>query len=201
MAHCPRSAKSATNWTDTELYGLNIRVVDVDAATFFELDGPEFPPSTASEVILNNTNRPGGPLTKDDRQFFQYMDLLQQVPPGAPWPRVADFSAFIARMMNYDDKNCLIFQRVDVPFPMVGKFVYSKLDVCLMNVHNGKLLLHIHENKVVSRLDPSTDRIADELFESRRLVILTPQLLPKPSLFFITTIRSSKQPNPSPRCR
>ena len=167
MAHCLRSAKSAANWTDAELYGLNMRVVDVDAATFFELDSPELPPSTVSEVILNNTNKPGGPLTKDDRQFFQYMDLLQQVPRGAPWPRVADFSAFIARMMNYDDQNCLIFQRVDVPFPMAGKFVYGKLDVCLMNVHNGKMLLHIHENKVVFGLDPSTDRIlvADELLK------------------------------------
>lgn len=157
MAHCLRSAKSAANWTDTELYGFNIRVVDVDAATFFELDSLELPPSTVSEVILNNTKRPDGPLAKDDHQFFQYMDLLDQIPPSASWSHVADFSAFIARMMNYDDQDCLIFQRVDVPFPMAGKFVYGKLDVCLKNVHNRKLLLHIHENKVSFGFSSSTD--------------------------------------------
>lgn len=166
MANCPRSAKCAANWTDTELFGFNIRVVDVNAATFFESDSPELPPSTVSEVILNNVQKPEGPLTKDERQFFQYIDIVHPIPFRPGWSHVADFSAFITRMLNYDDEDCLIVQRKAVAFPMIWKVVYDRLDVCLMNVQTRKLLLHIHANKVrYFDFLSSTHRINDELFK------------------------------------
>ena len=138
-------------------------MVGVDAATFFESDSPELPPSTASEVILNNVKKPEGPLTKDERQFFQYIDLVHE--PFSPgWSPVVDFSAFIARMLNYDEKYCLVFERFRVAFYMNFKLVYGGLDVCLMNLQTGKLLLHIHANEVrYSHFLSSTRRINDEL--------------------------------------
>jgi len=90
-AQYPRSAKAAAEWTDAQLADFNIRVDHVDAATFFESDSLKLPPSTVSEVILNNVKKPEGPLTKDERQFFQYIDLVHPVPFCPGWPHVVDF--------------------------------------------------------------------------------------------------------------
>jgi uncharacterized protein YlaN (UPF0358 family) len=145
MANFDRSAKPSSEWTINELLAYNIRVVDVDANVFFKTPG-ELPPPSASDTILNNVDKPDGPLSKDDRQFFQYMKLVEM--QGYSESRVADFAASILRMLNYDDGNQLIRQRAETCLQMYGKRVDSKIDVCVIDENDVEFLLVIHENKV-----------------------------------------------------
>ena len=96
MASLLRSTKSGSNWSDNELLAFNIRVVDAGITAFFNT--PELP-LTVSATILNNMDKPDGPLMKDDRLFFQYMGLVEN--PRSPESRVDDFAAFILRILNY----------------------------------------------------------------------------------------------------
>jgi hypothetical protein len=89
-----RSAKSGSDWSDYELLAFNIRVADASVPAFFNT--AELPPPTVSATILNNMDKPDGPLMKDDRLFFQYMRLVEN--PRSSESRVDDFSAFILRI-------------------------------------------------------------------------------------------------------
>ena len=144
MANFDRSAKPSNEWTDNELLSYNIRVVDVDADVFFKTS--KLPPPSASDTILNNVDKPDGPLAKDDRQFFQYMKLVEM--QGYSESRVTDFAAFILHILNFDDGDRIIRQRGGISLQMFGELVDSKIDVCLMDKDDTEFLLLIHENKV-----------------------------------------------------
>lgn len=141
-----RKAKSSSDWTDYELRAFNIRVVDVDATVFFNT--PELPPPAVSATILNNEEMPGGPLEKNDRQFFQRMNLADGVRVSGS--HVDDFAAFLLHLLNYDDPDRVICQRMEIPFPVAGKYVDAKIEVSLMNELDQELLLIIQEDKVSS---------------------------------------------------
>ena len=104
MANLLRSAKSGSDWSENELLAFNIRVVGATLAAFFNT--PELPPSTVSATILNNMDKPDGPLVKDDRLFFQYMGLVEK--PRSPESRIDDFAAFILRILDYDNEDRVI---------------------------------------------------------------------------------------------
>lgn len=104
-------------------------MVDVSITAFFNT--PELPPPTVSATILNNMDKPDGPLVKDDRLFFRYMELVEK--PHSPESRVDDFAAFILRILNYDNEARVICQRTEISFPMAGQRVDAKIDVCLMD--------------------------------------------------------------------
>lgn len=104
-------------------------MVDVSITAFFNT--PELPPPTVSATILNNMDKPDGPLVKDDRLFFRYMELVEK--PHSPESRVDDFAAFILRILNYDNEARVIYQRTEISFPMAGQRVDAKIDVCLMD--------------------------------------------------------------------
>jgi len=149
MASLLRSAKSGSDWSDNELLAFNIRVVDASITAFFNT--PELPPPTVSATILNNMDKPDGPLMKDDHLFFQYMRLVEN--PRSPESRVDDFAAFILRILNYNNEDRVICQRTKISFPMAGQRVDAKTDVCLMD--ELELLLLVQEDKVSCRMSPS----------------------------------------------
>ena len=100
MASLVRSAKSGSDGSVNELLAFNIRVVDAIIPAFFNTN--ELPLPTASAIILDNMDKPDGPLMKDhhDRLFFQYMKLVEN--PRSPESRLDDFVAFILRILNGD---------------------------------------------------------------------------------------------------
>ena len=145
MSYLLRFAKPSSDWLDNELLAYNIRVVDAGNAAFF--NNPELPPPVVSETILNNMNRPDGPLTKDDRLFFQYMGLVQN--SRSPESHVDDFAAFVLHILNYDSDDRVICRRTEVSFPMASQRVDARMDVCLMD--ELELLLVIQEDKVCTQ--------------------------------------------------
>ena len=97
-------------------------------------------------LILDNTEKPDGPLQKDDRLFFRYLGLVEK--PKSPESHVDDFAAFILRILNYDsdDQDRVICQRPELSFPMAGQRVEAKSDLCVRD-ENDYLLL-VQEDKV-----------------------------------------------------
>ncbi|KAF8219045.1 hypothetical protein L208DRAFT_1455853 [Tricholoma matsutake] len=151
-----RSAKSGSDWSDNELLAFNIQVVDTTITVFFNT--PELPPPTVAPTILNNIDKPDGPLVKGDRLFFQYMRLVEK--PRSPESRVDDFAAFILRILNYDNKDRIICQRTEMSFPMTGHRVDAKTDVCLMD--ELELLLLVQEDKRTSSNDDPEPQVIVE---------------------------------------
>ncbi|KAF8808453.1 hypothetical protein BYT27DRAFT_7137408 [Phlegmacium glaucopus] len=158
MANLLRYAKSGEDWSDNELLAFNIQVVDANIAAFF--DAPELPPPTVSATILNNMDKPDGPLVKGDRLFFQYMELVEK--PCSPESCVNDFAAFILRTLNYDNEDRVICRNTEISFLMAGQRVDAKTDVCVMDELE---LLFVQEVKVNCGIsdDPEPQVIAEAI--------------------------------------
>ena len=93
-----RSAKSGSDWTETQLFQYNVRIDIVDCATFFGI--PALPQPTISPTILNHLIVPPGPLPKVERQFFLY--LRDATRAGSEEACVDDFASHILRLLDYD---------------------------------------------------------------------------------------------------
>ena len=65
------SAKSGSDWTEYELHAFHIQVASVGTAQFF--GNTILLPAAISPAILNNAQMPTGPISKDNRLFFEYL--------------------------------------------------------------------------------------------------------------------------------
>lgn len=146
MANLVRSAKSGSNWGMSELIAYNIVVKNVNAQTFF--GSPNLPQITVSPAILDNLEEPVG-LSKADMDFFAYMDDAMSISPGVE-SFVDDFTAFLLKMMSYDEGRRVVHLRKEMEFEMCGQRVDAKADVCVMERSGmgAKYLLVVQEDKV-----------------------------------------------------
>ena len=109
----------------------NIRVASVGTAQFF--GNTVLPLATISSAILNNAQMPLGPISKDDRLFFEY--LMDAEKSSSEESAVDDFAAHILRTLDYDDQDHRIRTRTwkEIPFIMSGCRIDAKTDVCVMD--------------------------------------------------------------------
>ena len=63
--------------------------------------------------------------------FFAYMEDATIIPPGKE-SLVDDFSAFVLKMMRYNEGLHVIHLRKEMGFEMCGQRVDAKTDVCVM---------------------------------------------------------------------
>lgn len=158
MANLVRSAKSGSHWTKNELLAFNIRVATVDLPAFFGCT--ELPPAPNFPVFLTNLDRPGGPLPKNERQFFQYMEAADKA--SSEESAVNDFAAFILRTLGYDEPDCLVRLRKEMSFYMAGESVDANADVCVMNDLDYLLLVQ-EDKRSQSAEDPEPQLIAEAI--------------------------------------
>ncbi|KAK0221372.1 hypothetical protein IW262DRAFT_1373266 [Armillaria fumosa] len=162
MANIVRSAKSGSDWTVNELLAYNINVVDEDVATFFGL--PNLPAPTVDPIILNNPDKPPGPITRSTRLFFRYLkDTTERFPPGAATKSaVDDFASYLLGMLGYDEPDRVIHQRMEIGFIMCGMRVDAKPGICVLD-DDGYLLLVQEDNRHMSVDDPEPQLIAEAI--------------------------------------
>lgn len=91
MANLIRSAKSGSDWGLNDLNALHIEVKARDMQTFFQI--PQLPAATVSPVLLNNLNMPNTPMTKQERQFFQRLQLTMM--PYYEESKIDDFASLL----------------------------------------------------------------------------------------------------------
>lgn len=130
-----------------ELNAFNIKVKQVNAQTFF--GNAILPRVTVSPVILNNLEAPAGPLRKADIDFFGYMNGAMPIRPNKQ-AFVVEFTAFVFKMMGYDEGCRLIYLWEKMGFEMCGKHVYAEADICIEEYSGAgsKYLLLMKEDKV-----------------------------------------------------
>jgi hypothetical protein len=149
MANVVRTAKSGDRWGPYELIAFNINVVSEDIGAFF--GNADLPQLTVSSAILNNLEKPTGPLLKSDKNFFAYLeDAMTMIPDKEDSGYVADFVTFILEMMHYDEGRRVIHPRKEIGFEMCGERVKAIPDVCVLERFGEyfQYLLLVQEDKV-----------------------------------------------------
>ncbi|KAK6974770.1 hypothetical protein R3P38DRAFT_3411506 [Favolaschia claudopus] len=150
MSRIILSAKSGSDWTDNELHALNITVETLNTDSFF--GSSSLPTSTVDPVLLANVKRPSGPLSKSSRLFFRYLeDAAGAFPLGTPAESaVDDFAAFLLSMMDYDEPERIVHQRLEIGFLMCGQSVCAKPVIVVMD--GEKYILLVQEDKAEPQL-------------------------------------------------
>ncbi|KAJ7508171.1 hypothetical protein B0H11DRAFT_1792850 [Mycena galericulata] len=159
MAKIILSAKSGNDWTRNELHALNISIEPLDPPTFF---GAALPDPTVDAVLLDNRTRPSGPISKDNRLFFRYLeDATRRFPSGPPTESaVDDFAAFLLRLLDYDEPERVVHQHLEIGFFMCGQKVDAKPDVVIMNEKDYILL--VQEDKRYMSSDEAEPQLIAE---------------------------------------
>lgn len=103
-------------------------IVTVKAEEFF--DSSQLPDvNMVSPVILNNVKKPPNLSDKTDIDLFQCLHGAALFPPDEESP-VADFTAFLLKMMRYSEGHRVVHLRKETRFEMCGERVSAKVDVC-----------------------------------------------------------------------
>ncbi|KAJ7790611.1 hypothetical protein B0H14DRAFT_2939062 [Mycena olivaceomarginata] len=159
MSQIILSAKSGSDWTDNELHALNITISALDPTSFF---GAPLPAPTVDPILLNNLKRPSAQISKENRLFFRYLeDATSRFPSGPPAESaVDDFAAFLLRMLDYDEPERVVHQRLEIGFMMCGQKVDAKPDVVIMD--GDDYILLVQEDKRHLSLDDAEPQLIAE---------------------------------------
>jgi hypothetical protein len=154
MANLIRSAKSGSDWSEYDFNSFNIQVVEKDVYTFFNLS--ELPTPAVSETLLTSSDAPDG-ISKQEDDFFTYMEDALWIPPDEESLLVIDFAVVLLRLPRYDvprKGRRVIHSHREIRFCMSGTRVDAKADVVVAKRYGSQLqyLLLIQEDKV--RLPP-----------------------------------------------
>ncbi|KAJ3516009.1 hypothetical protein NLJ89_g1386 [Agrocybe chaxingu] len=141
MANLIISAKSGRGWALKELVYFKIEIETVPALDFFKT--AQLPAPTVPAAIMNNVDLPAGPLPHDARLFFGY---LEDAMTGEE-SMVVDFSAFLLRLLAFDEPDRLIHCRKELSFEMCGSHVDAKADVCVVSQVGHHYFFLVQEDK------------------------------------------------------
>lgn len=134
------SAKCGSDWTVNELDALNIRIDTLTPTSFF---GAALPAPAVAPILLDNRTRPPGKISKQNRLFFRYLEhATNRLPFGLLTESAVDaFTAFLLGMLDYDEPDRVVHQRLEIGFMMCGKNVDAKPNMVLMDDEDYILLV------------------------------------------------------------
>jgi hypothetical protein len=143
-----------------------------------QIDGHQF----LDPILLNNLKRPSAPISKENRLFFRYLeDATSRFPSGPPAESaVDDFAAFLLRMLDYDEPERVVHQRLEIGFMMCGQKVDAKPDVVIMDGDDYILLVQEDKVRVVDLCQESLRKIDEHISVTCRWTTLSLNLSQRP---------------------
>ncbi|KAJ7184308.1 hypothetical protein C8R46DRAFT_1208522 [Mycena filopes] len=148
MAHTVLSAKSGNDWTRIEVNALNIVVQELDAPAFF---GDEvLPEPTVDAILLDNLACPDGPMSKEHRLFFRYLEDASHFLESS----TIDFTAFLLGILDFDEPGRVIHQRLEIGFFMCGQVANAKPDAVIIDEKEDYILLVQEDKMSLEEVEP-----------------------------------------------
>ncbi|TEB33833.1 hypothetical protein FA13DRAFT_1789655 [Coprinellus micaceus] len=154
MANLIRSARPASEWTTNELAAYNIVIQTEDTSTFLGASIENLPLPQVDPVILNVEGRPPAGVSKSTRPFFRYLRGAMVHPLGGDGVEsaAAHFASHLLGLLDYDEPDRVIHQRLQIRFLVSGVYADAQPDVCVLD--DEDFLPLVQENK---RLTPPDD--------------------------------------------
>ncbi|KAF8508943.1 hypothetical protein BU17DRAFT_56480 [Hysterangium stoloniferum] len=160
MANLIRSAKSGSDWTDSELTAYNIVVVRQTKAEFFGTENLPIPDKPSLIGFLTTEDRRHA-SDSDTKRLLHYLDLALDPKVGQE-TAVDNFAAKLLEKLGYDEGDRIIFIRRALPFLICGTTCSAQTDVCVMS--DDEILLLVQDDKrLFSLKDPEPQVIAEAI--------------------------------------
>ncbi|KAF8240065.1 hypothetical protein L208DRAFT_1352965 [Tricholoma matsutake] len=160
MANLIRSAKSGSDWTESELAAYHITIVPQNKQEFFGLDDLPAPASPSLAGFMTIEDREHA-MDRETRKLLHYLDLALDPKVGQE-AAVDNFAAKLLEKLGYDDGDRIIFIRRALPFLICGVSSFAQTDVCVMD-DNEVLLLVQEDKRLLSLKDPEPQVVAEAI--------------------------------------
>lgn len=160
MANLVRSAKSGSDWTESELAAYHITIVPQNKQEFFGLDDLPAPASPSLAGFMTIEDREHA-TDRETRKLLHYLDLALDPKVGQE-AAVDNFAAKLLEKLGYDDDDRIIFIRRALPFLICGVSSFAQTDVCVMD-DNEVLLLVQEDKRLLSLKDPEPQVVAEAI--------------------------------------
>ncbi|TFY65647.1 hypothetical protein EVG20_g5438 [Dentipellis fragilis] len=139
MAHLPRRAKSANDWTETDLEAYNIHLRAEDAATFFGTT--ELPQSPIGQEVLDVED--AHDIKNDDSaNLVKYIGGAMR----GEEPAVLPFVPTLLTDTGYPKDGQLVAQRNDFPFFVCGEWRHARTGATLFDPGETTTLLVVQND-------------------------------------------------------
>ncbi|KAF8527400.1 hypothetical protein BU17DRAFT_39503 [Hysterangium stoloniferum] len=154
MANIIRLAKSGSNWSTNELIAYKISIVERDQNTFF--NGP-LPAYTGPTGFVQYEDRVQG-LDAPSLALIKRLDLAMKAMDGEE-SAVDDFTIQLLWVLGYETEQNVVRSRKHIPLSMCGEQVYTKTDVCVLNV-DFEILLVQEDTSHINPTNPEPQLVA-----------------------------------------
>ncbi|KAJ7938144.1 hypothetical protein B0H13DRAFT_1134084 [Mycena leptocephala] len=144
MTDLIRNAKSGNDWTENDLRAYRIRVVYQDAATFFQIPGPDLPAPVVQHPAVLTLPDSATATESPVYQFLRTMDLAM-LPVEVGESAVDDFAVLLLEELGYVSFGRVTRTRKSIPLVIFGENRHAKTDVCIDD--SGILILLVQEDK------------------------------------------------------
>jgi hypothetical protein len=143
MANLIRSAKSGSDWTQSDLDAYNIHVHVDDTATFFGI--PDLPQPQVDPEILNVESADNMTVDKN-AELITLLDIAM-IPTGPEESAVDDFTVQLFKAIGYVWRKRVARTRKDIPLLVCGERRHAKTDVYIVDHSQNDILLLVQEDK------------------------------------------------------
>ncbi|KAJ7758092.1 hypothetical protein DFH07DRAFT_884698 [Mycena maculata] len=152
MANLIRSAKSGSDWTENDLDAYRIRIEYQDAATFFQIPGPDLPPPVVRHPAVLTLPGPAATTDedayKDAYRFLRALDMAT-VPDATESAvddsAVDDFTVLLLTELEYVPMGRVLRTKKNIPLVICGENRQANTDVCVID--DDDILLLVQEDK------------------------------------------------------
>ncbi|OAX34394.1 hypothetical protein K503DRAFT_785802 [Rhizopogon vinicolor AM-OR11-026] len=151
MENLVRLAKPGNGWSSNELIAYNISIVERDQNTFFNGDLPVYT-GPASFVQYR--------LDASSLALIKRLNLAMVVMEDED-SAVDDFTAMLLRVLGYETEQTVIYTQKNIRLSICGEEVYTKTDVCVMDVNYELLLLAQEDKSHIKLADPEPQLVAE----------------------------------------
>ncbi|KAJ7036800.1 hypothetical protein C8F04DRAFT_465639 [Mycena alexandri] len=133
------------------------------------------PTLLAHPVLIEKLTHPSEAISKEDSLFFRYLRHATRrfaVGPATD-SAVNDFTAFLLRMLDYDEPN-VVHQRMELDLIMCGQQVTAKPDLVIMDDWDYLLLVQLQRYTAQAEAEPQliAAAIAAHYENNRRLRVV-----------------------------
>ncbi|KAK1217045.1 hypothetical protein PQX77_020319 [Marasmius sp. AFHP31] len=160
MANIPRSAKSASDWTEKELLGYNITIRSLPPNEFFTTPDPSL--DHIDPAILSSPPGDASPALSDiAAEYLGYLDLAVRATQEC---FIHDFAAKTLRLLGFNERRTVVSSRYIMPLTICGENRDAEADVCLIHYSPTFVLLVLVDNETLTnRLDAEPQVVAEAI--------------------------------------
>ena len=155
-----RSAKSGSDWTDSELLAYNISIIPTSPADFFQSSTDPLLDHLDPAILTLPTNADDPDLSNDVANYLGYLDLATNATQES---LIDDFAVATLKLLGFNIRHSNIATRYIMPLTICGECRTAQADVCVLYRPTTILLVLVGGKTLFNRTSAEPQMVAEAI--------------------------------------